>query len=64
MRSARRRPINLVTTLTLLGLREGTSRHYYGPRNTLVMSAGSEHGVQIGQEFFVLWLSSGPLVRR
>ena len=52
------------TTLTLLGSQDGTTRFYYGPRDTLVIGGGSERGVQVGQEFFVRRVSSGPLVLR
>ncbi len=52
------------TTLTLLGSQDGTTRFYYGPRDALVIGGGSERGVQVGQEFFVRRVSSGPLVLR
>ena len=40
-------------SLTPSGSQDDLSRCYYGPHDTLVISGGSDPGVQIGQEYFV-----------
>ena len=47
-------------SLTLSGSQDGLSRYYYGPRDTLVISGGSDRGVQIGQEYFVRRVTAPP----
>ena len=41
------------SALAVIGSQDGTTRAYYGPFDTLVISGGRADGIDAGQEFFV-----------
>jgi len=54
---------NPVRSLLITGGQDGYTHHSYGPGALLTMNAGTDNGIEVGQEFFVRRPQSGRATR-